>query len=53
VIIRIFVLPALMALLGRWNWWPSRLGRAEPALARHRRSADLVASAGSYAGRRE
>ncbi len=24
VVIRIFVLPALMALLGSWNWWPNR-----------------------------
>ncbi|MER0246088.1 MMPL family transporter [Streptomyces sp. HSW2009] len=30
VIIRIFVLPALMAALGRWNWWPSRLATATP-----------------------
>ncbi|MFB6878085.1 MMPL family transporter [Streptomyces sp. NPDC056323] len=22
VVIRIFVLPALMAVLGKWNWWP-------------------------------
>ncbi|MFD0854809.1 MMPL family transporter, partial [Actinomadura adrarensis] len=29
VIIRIFVLPALMALLGRWNWWPARPKRPE------------------------
>jgi RND superfamily putative drug exporter len=27
VIVRIVVLPALMTLLGRANWWPSRLAR--------------------------
>ncbi|MGY0059021.1 MMPL family transporter [Streptomyces sp. LZ34] len=25
VVIRIFVLPALMAVLGTWNWWPGRV----------------------------
>ncbi|MFD9245975.1 MMPL family transporter, partial [Streptomyces sp. NPDC059556] len=28
VVIRIFVLPALMTALGRWNWWPGGLGQA-------------------------
>lgn len=28
VVIRIFVLPALMTALGRWNWWPGGLGPA-------------------------
>ncbi|MFI0357399.1 MMPL family transporter [Actinomadura sp. 9N407] len=27
VVIRVFVLPALMTVLGTWNWWP---GRVEP-----------------------
>jgi RND superfamily putative drug exporter len=27
MVIRVFVLPSLMALLGRANWWP---GRVEP-----------------------
>ncbi|WP_329424280.1 MMPL family transporter [Streptosporangium sp. NBC_01495] len=27
VVIRILVLPSLMVMLGRFNWWPSRLGR--------------------------
>ncbi|WP_282205842.1 MMPL family transporter [Kitasatospora fiedleri] len=30
-VIRIFVLPAAMTLLGRANWWPSRTGRAVTA----------------------
>ena len=46
VVVRVVVLPSVMALLGRANWWPSRLartpaaatpataGRPEPALAR-------------------
>ncbi|MEU2076060.1 MMPL family transporter [Streptomyces sp. NPDC013489] len=28
VVIRIFVLPALMTALGRWNWWPGGPGPA-------------------------
>ncbi|WP_435862056.1 MMPL family transporter [Streptomyces tanashiensis] len=28
VVIRVYVLPALMTALGRWNWWP---GRTAPA----------------------
>ncbi|MEU4147295.1 MMPL family transporter [Streptomyces parvulus] len=28
VVIRVFVLPALMAALGRWNWWPGDRRRA-------------------------
>jgi RND superfamily putative drug exporter len=33
LVIRVVVLPALMTVLGRWNWWPGRIpGRtAEPA----------------------
>ncbi|AZQ32220.1 MMPL family transporter [Streptomyces cyaneochromogenes] len=25
VVIRIFVLPALMSVIGKWNWWPGRV----------------------------
>ncbi len=28
-IVRVFLVPSLMAILGKWNWWPSR--RREPA----------------------
>ncbi|MFJ8164204.1 MMPL family transporter [Streptomyces sp. NPDC096136] len=31
VIIRIFVLPALMTALGKWNWWPGGLSAARRA----------------------
>ncbi|WP_455754562.1 MMPL family transporter [Streptomyces tanashiensis] len=34
VVIRVYVLPALMTALGRWNWWPGRIApahRGEPA----------------------
>jgi len=27
MVIRVLVLPSLMALLGRANWWPVRIGR--------------------------
>lgn len=23
-VVRVLLVPSLMALLGRWNWWPSR-----------------------------
>nr|MDT0660791.1 MMPL family transporter [Micromonospora sp. DSM 115978] len=32
-IVRILLLPSIMALLGRANWWPSRLGRRGQAAA--------------------
>jgi putative drug exporter of the RND superfamily len=28
LVIRVVVLPALMTVLGRWNWWPGRLPQA-------------------------
>jgi RND superfamily putative drug exporter len=28
-VVRTVVVPAIVVLLGRWNWWPSRLGREE------------------------
>jgi len=37
VVVRAIVLPSLMMLLGRWNWWPGRAARRsadEPAPAR-------------------
>ncbi|MBG0831685.1 MMPL family transporter [Planomonospora sp. ID67723] len=33
VVIRILILPALMVLLGRFNWWPSTLWRKPITLA--------------------
>ncbi|MBO2445540.1 MMPL family transporter [Actinomadura barringtoniae] len=35
VVIRIVVLPSLMALLGRANWWPSHLSRGSGRGTRH------------------
>lgn len=35
VVVRIVVLPSIMVLLGRANWWPSRLGR-KGRVAAHR-----------------
>jgi RND superfamily putative drug exporter len=28
-IVRAFLVPSLMAILGRWNWWPSRFSEAQ------------------------
>jgi putative drug exporter of the RND superfamily len=37
-VIRALVVPAVIALMGRWNWWlltwPARLLRVEPSLPR-------------------
>jgi RND superfamily putative drug exporter len=29
-IVRAVLVPALMAILGRWNWWPGRRHRSPP-----------------------
>jgi RND superfamily putative drug exporter len=29
-IVRVFLVPSLMAILGRWNWWPARRTRLPP-----------------------
>jgi RND superfamily putative drug exporter len=44
VVIRVVVLPSLMALLGRANWWPSRLARRPAGEAAVGRQPDLVAA---------
>ena len=38
VVVRMIVLPSLMMLLGRWNWWPGRISslRAHPVPATER-----------------
>jgi RND superfamily putative drug exporter len=35
-LVRTLLVPATVVLLGRWNWWPSRMGRA------HRHPGDLA-----------
>jgi RND superfamily putative drug exporter len=30
-LVRTLLVPAAVVLIGRWNWWPSALGRARPA----------------------
>ncbi|MGH9102843.1 MAG: MMPL family transporter [Acidimicrobiales bacterium] len=44
VIAAVTLLPALMALLGRWMYWPSRPGGDRPAVRRWRRAAVRVAT---------
>jgi RND superfamily putative drug exporter len=34
VVIRAIVLPSVMTLLGRWNWWPGRIARRPEPVAR-------------------
>ena len=31
-LVRTLLVPAAAVLIGRWNWWPSALGRARPAV---------------------
>ncbi|HEU5265235.1 MAG TPA: MMPL family transporter [Jatrophihabitans sp.] len=31
LVVRVIVLPSLMMLLGKWNWWPGRRGLTAPA----------------------
>jgi putative drug exporter of the RND superfamily len=39
-VIRALIVPAVIALMGRWNWWlpewPARLLRVEPSLLQRR-----------------
>ncbi|WP_078944994.1 MMPL family transporter [Streptomyces flavochromogenes] len=44
VVIRIYVLPALMTALGRWNWWPGGLGPG--TRGRHAAGSDEVRQPG-------
>ena len=30
-VVRTLLMPSAVVLLGRWNWWPSQLGRPGPA----------------------
>ena len=30
-LVRTLLVPSAVVLIGRWNWWPSRLGRTRPA----------------------
>jgi RND superfamily putative drug exporter len=32
-LVRTLLVPSAAVLIGRWNWWPSRLGRTRPAAA--------------------
>jgi RND superfamily putative drug exporter len=32
-LVRTLLVPSAVMLLGRWNWWPTRLGMTQPALA--------------------
>jgi putative drug exporter of the RND superfamily len=41
-VVRTVLVPSIVELLGRWNWWPSALGRESPSHARHRTEAAQV-----------
>lgn len=34
-VVRAILVPAIATLVGRWNWWPSKLGRQQVAEGRH------------------
>ena len=42
-LVRSLLVPSLVVLLGRWNWWPSTLARCRLAVARCRRSPTATA----------
>jgi RND superfamily putative drug exporter len=44
LVVRAIVLPSLMMLLGRWNWWP---GRVTPTPSREAEPARLVGVSGA------
>jgi hypothetical protein len=43
--VRTLLVPAAVVLIGRWNWWPSRLSAARPAGPRTPRPPDGPVSA--------
>jgi len=55
-LVRTLLVPATVVLLGRWNWWPSRLGRLTPEqlaadqLAAEQLAADQPVGTGSAPG---
>jgi RND superfamily putative drug exporter len=43
LVVRVILLPSLMILLGRWNWWPGRLPGLTSVLGERHGSVDLGA----------
>jgi RND superfamily putative drug exporter len=33
-VVRTILVPALVVLLGRWNWWPSKLSQRDPLITK-------------------
>jgi putative drug exporter of the RND superfamily len=48
-LVRTLLVPSTVALLGRWNWWPSSMGRRHPRHPRHTRPADVSVTAATRA----
>jgi putative drug exporter of the RND superfamily len=44
-LVRTLLVPSTVALLGRWNWWPSSMARRNPRHPRHTRPADVSVTA--------
>jgi putative drug exporter of the RND superfamily len=41
-VVRTMLVPSMVVLLGRWNWWPSRLTRPDPPGTSHREVPGVV-----------
>jgi len=37
LVVRVIVLPSLMTILGRWNWWPGRIPAPRPSVTEEQR----------------
>jgi RND superfamily putative drug exporter len=48
-LVRTLLVPSTVALLGRWNWWPARLGR-RPGESREEETAMALASTSTSTG---
>jgi RND superfamily putative drug exporter len=48
-LVRTLLVPSTVALLGRWNWWPARLGR-RPGASREEETAMALASTSTSTG---
>ncbi len=48
-LVRTLLVPSTVALLGRWNWWPARLGR-HPGASREEETAMALASTSTSTG---
>ena len=49
-LVRTLLVPSTVVLLGRWNWWPSRMSRADRQIPATGVTSEVVAAPGSEPG---